>query len=67
MHDSGGAMFMVVGMLMTSAVAIFFSWSSLIPSGATDLSDLGVQFSAASADSVFRDLYWLSRWTCQPC
>jgi hypothetical protein len=29
----------VFGMLITSAVAIFFSWS-----GATDLSDLWVQF-----------------------
>ena len=39
MQDSGGAMVAVFGMLITSAVAIFFSWS-----GATDLSDLWVQF-----------------------
>src|SRR5579863_10390916 len=49
MHDSGGArvagvVALVVGILMTSAVAIFFSWSFQVPSGATDLSDLGVQF-----------------------
>jgi hypothetical protein len=39
MHDWGGAKFAVLGMLMTSAVAIFFSWSSLTLSDATDLSD----------------------------
>src|SRR5215472_1077158 len=44
MHDSGGASaeifgMVVLGMLMTSAVAMFFSWS-----GATDLSDLLAQF-----------------------
>jgi len=39
MHDSGGANVDVFGILMTSAVAMFFSWS-----GATDLSDLWVQF-----------------------
>src|SRR6266496_3980293 len=40
MHDSGGARFAVLGILMTSAVAMFFSWS-----GATDLSDrFWVQF-----------------------
>src|SRR5215469_14605494 len=43
MHDSGGAStegfgMLVLGMLMTSAVAMFFSWS-----GATDLSDLLAQ------------------------
>ena len=38
MQDSGGATAIVLGMLMTSAVAMFFSWS-----GATDLSDLWVQ------------------------
>jgi hypothetical protein len=35
MQDSGGAKLAGIGMLITSAVAIFFSWS-----GATDLSDL---------------------------
>src|ERR1035437_7067079 len=39
MHDSGGARLAVLGILMTSAVAMFFSWS-----GATDLSDLWVQY-----------------------
>jgi hypothetical protein len=39
MQDSGGAMVAVFGMLITSAVAMFFSWS-----GATDLSVLWVQF-----------------------
>src|SRR5712672_515291 len=38
MQDSGGAKLVVLGILITSAVAIFFSWS-----GATDLSDLGLQ------------------------
>jgi hypothetical protein len=45
MHDSGGARVAVFGMLMTSAVAMFFSWS-----GATDLSDLWVQFSVPGSD-----------------
>src|SRR6266571_7558474 len=45
MHDSGGARVAVVGILRTSAVAMFLSWSSLTLSGATDLSDrLYVQF-----------------------
>jgi uncharacterized membrane protein len=39
MHDSGGADALMVGMLMTSAVAMFFSWCSLTSSDATDLSD----------------------------
>jgi hypothetical protein len=38
MHDSGGAIVAVGGMLMTSAVAMFFSWSD-----ATDLSDLYIR------------------------
>src|SRR5205807_3822959 len=42
MHDSGGARFAVVGILITSAVAIFFSWAS---SSATDVSDrFGLQY-----------------------
>src|ERR1700733_9846016 len=49
MHDSGGARFAVVGILMTSAVAIFFSWY-----GSTDLSDRWIQV-LLPADSVFPD------------
>jgi hypothetical protein len=49
MHDSGGAKFAVLGILMTSAVAMFFSWSD-----ATDLSDPIVLASVLSvAGSVF--------------
>jgi hypothetical protein len=45
MHDSGGARLVVFGILITSAVAIFFSWSD-----ATDLSDLWVQYSISGSD-----------------
>jgi hypothetical protein len=38
MHDSGGAKVVLVGMLMSSAVAMFFSCSDV-----TDLSDLYIR------------------------
>src|SRR5581483_3038359 len=53
MHDSGGAKVVELGILMTSAVAMFFSCS-----GATDLSDLWVQYLCFGSD--FRDLFRLS-------
>src|ERR1700730_9815672 len=56
MHDSGGAKLAVLGILMTSAVAMFFSWS-----GATDLSDDWIRYFLVSGsvfrDSVFRDRF----------
>jgi hypothetical protein len=49
MQDSGGARLAILGMLMTSAVAMFFSWSD-----PTDLSR-SLDSVRLVAGSVFRD------------
>src|SRR5580658_2198631 len=58
MQDSGGAETALVGMLITSAVAIFFSCS-----GATGFSE--IEFDSESSDFVFET--WYSRTSVLDC